>query len=76
MLARLELSLVNVIQRTGLLNFYEFRQVLRHKKILVNGKIVDRAVVLKMGDIVTFRTLDLRKQLLSNFCQTGFIYKS
>jgi len=61
----LELRLDNVLLRTGLLSPQHFRQLLSHKKIMVNNKIVTKSSsMLVPGDKVSFSSKILQKKIM------------
>lgn len=63
--ALLEFRIENILQRTGLVSVQAIRQLLSHRKILLNGKVVTRGSVhVSPGDVVSFKSAALRKTLL------------
>jgi small subunit ribosomal protein S4 len=61
----LESRIENILQRTGLVSVHGIKQLLSHRKILLNGKVVTRGSVdVSPGDIVSFKSVELKKRFL------------
>lgn len=75
--AAVEGRLENVLQRTGLLSAQHIRQLLSHRKILLNGLLVTRgSVLVKAGDKIAFKEYSTRKLLLEKFLKFKRILKN
>jgi ribosomal protein S4 len=64
----LESRVENVLHRTGWLSIQAIRQLLSHRKVLVNNKVTTRgSVQVKAGDVISFREPAIKKALLFKF---------
>jgi len=64
----LELRLDNVLARTGLASPQSLRQLMSHRKILVNNKIVTKSSFrLNVGDVISFKEIACQKKMLLTF---------
>lgn len=65
LVALLEFRVENILNRLGVFSVHQIRQLLSHRKILVNSQVVTRgSVALSPGDIVTFKGKFLKRFLL------------
>ena len=76
LMCSLEFRLDNILQRTGFFSPQEVRQLISHRKILVNGNVITNSnYIVAAGSIVSFNGFKMKKYVIHNFVKIMYKFK-